>query len=347
MLIVELFLCHYYHASIILLAWLYVFNGIFVLCISLGAYLYYSSFAWPPDTRTWIYVRSLGQKLIPCFINQGILEINTFIDTMFASFLPSGTISLFSYSAQFMRVPLGVFATAFATISLPHLARISGYAPQRLSFNLLEFAKAIAWITLPAMMLMSFFSYNIFATILITERFSMSQAHEAGHLLIAASTGLFFFSMNRILLNIYYALHETFLPTIISLITAIANILLNFLLIHQFKAVGITIATSLAGVVQTILFLWFLKQKFKLSLYFKQFFMFMYHYSKQLTCVMGIFYLAYRALFYCLQQLHEPYQTFFIHNCGFWLWVGPLSLLMMGSLWSTRKLFNIKIYYFD
>jgi peptidoglycan biosynthesis protein MviN/MurJ (putative lipid II flippase) len=116
---------------------------------------------------------------------------------------------------------------------------------------------------------------------------------------------------------------------------------------YYFKAIGIVAATSIAGAVQTILFLWFLRRKFNFSIYLKRFLIFACHFAIQLFCVSLIFYLAYQGILDTIKRLPEFYVVFFTTQIGLWFWVGPLSLLMMGTLWTTRKLFNIKIYYFD
>jgi putative peptidoglycan lipid II flippase len=345
LVITELLLCAYHHAPVIVLAWLYLANSIILALISVLTYIYCSSFSWPPDESTWHYLRYVGRKLIPCFINLGIVEINTFIDTQFISFLTEGTISLFSYSASFMRVPLGMFATSFATISLPHLTRISMYAPRRLSFHAVESAKALFWLIIPTMLVMIFFSRDIFSTML--PNFSPAQSQQAGNLLIASSLGLFFFSMNRILLNIYYALHETSLPTLVSFLMVLLNIVLNVILIQHFGAVGITLSTSITGAVQTMLFVLLLKRKFHFTLYLAHFVSFVCSFMRQLACVMPLFYSIYKITLFLINKLPANLALFFIHQIGLWLWVGPLALLMMGTLWFTRNYFSIKIYYFD
>lgn len=347
LLIAQIGFCWYSQASIATLAWFFVMNGIIILLLTMVVYLRHASFSWPPNEATWRYFRYLCSKLVPCFISLGIVEINTFIDTQFASFLKVGSIALLGYGSTIMRAPLGIFATTFATISLPHLARISGYAPRRLSFHLLESAKAVLWITLPVMLIMSFFSYSIFATLFLSERFSVLQAQEGGYILVAYLVGLFFLSMNRIVLNIYYALHETLLPTIISVVGALANMMLNFILMRSLHAIGLALATSIAGILQLVLFLWFLKSKFNLPLYIERFSLFGYRYIKQLIFILPLFYFVYTVLEMILYQLPTPLASFFTKEIGLWLWVGPLSLLLLGALWITRKRFGIKIYYFD
>ena len=45
------------------------------------------------------------------------------LDTMLATFLPTGSVSWLYYSDRLSELPLGVFAVAIATVILPNLSR--------------------------------------------------------------------------------------------------------------------------------------------------------------------------------------------------------------------------------
>ena len=245
-----------------------------------------------PDARTFKYFKEVVIKFLPCLLSVSIIEINLLIDTRFASRLPPGSVTLINLSSKFMTIALGAFAVAFSSILLSHFSRISTYAPKRLSFYLLESTKFILWITVPVALLMSFFSYDIFYTIFyrLTNKFTIAQVEEASLLLIAFLPGLFFFSLNKMMLSIYYSLHETRYTTAISFAGTIANILLNRLLIPYYGSVGIAIATSLAAILQSILFILVLHMKFGFVLYGKRFMAFLTNYCLQL-CSLGLLFL--------------------------------------------------------
>ena len=204
-----------------------------------------------------------------------VLELSLMIDIQFASNLQDGTVSLIYYANRFLGIPLGVFAVAFSTILLPHFSRISTYAPKRLNFYLYESAKLVFWVTIPCMLGMLFFADKIFTTLFLSEKFSLQQAHETAHILIAFIIGLFFFSYNKIILNVFYALHSTFIPMIVSLIGTAVNISFNFLFIGTLKGVGLALATTISGILQTFLLLYFLRKKFGFHAYLPQFWFFL------------------------------------------------------------------------
>ncbi|MBT3455467.1 murein biosynthesis integral membrane protein MurJ [bacterium] len=286
-------------------------------------------------------------KFIPCMFAMSIVEVSFFIDRIFASYLPSGSISLLYYGGSFMRIPLGVFGVAFAVVTFPVLARIAIYAPKRLGYLLCESTKFLFWIMIPFSLLMMFFAKDIFYTLFIS-RFSIEQVFLARQILIAYLCGLFFFSINKILLNTYYSLHNTILPALISIAGVVVNVILNFILIYFFKATGLALATSLgAGLFQTAAFLYVLKKRFNLPLYETRFLLFARNFAVQLSVLVPVFLVLYYLCESCIRSFFVSWQTFFLCEFGLWLWVGPLVGVIFLLMIFTRRFFGIKIYFID
>jgi putative peptidoglycan lipid II flippase len=70
--------------------------------------------------ETWNIFKPIFINVFLCIICVGMTsEISLIVDTMFASYLPAGSISLLKYATRFMGIPLGMFASAVSTITLP------------------------------------------------------------------------------------------------------------------------------------------------------------------------------------------------------------------------------------
>jgi putative peptidoglycan lipid II flippase len=345
--IIGLVICLYWKLPIFCFAFFIILGGLLQFLLHL--YMYFKlqfGFAWP--TRVTVgYFKQVMVKFLPCLFTMSAMEINFFIDSMLASYLPAGSISLINYSSGFVRIPLGIFGVAFSTILLPHFSRLSSYAPKRLSFYLLESSKLIFFLTIPALVLMSFFSYNIFYTIFLSDKFSLAQVHEASQLLVALLLGLFFFSLNKIILSMYYSLNETFLPTIITFIGTLCNTVFNLLAMRSLGALGLALGTSFGAAVQTCLFVFFLHRKFDFTLYVFRFLEFIMRFIIQLGILGIVFWALYKVCLLVIKGLPEPYPYFLLDTIGFWLWTGPLSLALFGLLYMTRRVFNLKLYFLD
>lgn len=292
--------------------------------------------------------RSVLVKFLPCLMTMSITEVSLFVSTSFASYLPSGSISLIYYAYRFMQIPLGVFAIAFSTILLPHFSRVSTYAPKRLSFYLLETTKFVFWITVPATIIMIFFSEKIFYTIFLSEKFTMAQVTEATSILVMFLFGLFFFSLNKILLNMYYALHVTWIPTLISFIATAINVMLDYILMQHYNATGLAAATTLSiGAIQTLLLVSCLFMRFDFKSYVVNFAQFFVRYFIQLICILVPFYGLYRLLEFLIGKLPLWITRFMLDGLGFWLWVGPLCGMVALALFFLRDQFKVKLYFLE
>lgn len=347
--IAGLLICLAYGLNIDTFAYFILLGGLAqaVLCLIVYFKLHFT-ILWPNRT-TYHYLYEVFTKFLPCTLSVGVVEINLFIDNRFASSLPVGSVTLLTLSSRFMTIVLGAFAVAFSSILLSHFSRISRDAPRRLSFYLLESTQLILWITLPAALLMSFFSYDIFYTIFyrITHNLTLEQVEEASSLLIAFLPGLFFFSLNKVVLTIYYSLHETKISTLITCLGTLTNVLLNRLLMPSYGALGIAVATSLAAVVQAICFVIVLRKKFNFTLYYKRFFKFLITYCVQIIICSLLFYLLYKLCVAFVKLYMPQWEDFLLHHIGLWLWVGPLSLIFAVILYYMRNKYGMKLYFLD
>jgi len=343
--IIGICVCLFFNLPVTYLCWFIVLAGFVHFVLHLIMYLKFQFF-FGKITRNdlSIFTRIMGKFLL-CLPSISLMEVALFIDTSFASFLAPGSISLLFYANRFVGIPLGVFAVAFSTILLPHFSRINTYCPKRLHFYLLESAKFIFWATVPVALLMAFFSEEIFSTIFLSKKFTLAQVQETGNILLAFLLGLFFFSLNKILLNIFYAMHAAWIPAVIALSATMVNILLNILFIERFQTVGLALATTISGIFQSILFLAILHKKYNFRIYGGAFLTFALRYIMQLT-LFGIFFIfSYHSIIKLLSYMPTPFALLFTKTIGLWLWVGPLAIIFLFFVWYTRTMFRIKLYF--
>jgi len=330
-----------------------------VLCIGIvcGGFLqcvihYYAylragfSFSWFKETD----LNTAGTVLLRfllCLPSISLMELSSFIDTSFASYLKPGSISLLYLSNRFVGIPLGVFAVAFATVLLPHMSRVARISRKRLSFYLLEGAKLVWWVCLPAMLMIGFFARPLFETLFVSSgKFTLDQVTEAATILCAFLGGLFFFSFNKVLLNAYYALHITGLPAAITACATAANVLLDWLLIDYLQATGLALATSASAGIQTILLLTMFHWKYKHTVYLKPCLLFMGTYAIQVALFFIPFWITYTALEQGIVTYTDgTLQWLLLHSLCYWLWVGPLGCCYMAALWYCRSWMDQKIYF--
>lgn len=336
-----------YNAPVQWLCWLIVFGGVAQVIVHVIAYWQHGLRFGRPTISSWGHLLSVVGRFIPCLLGMSIMEINLFIDTSFASYLPSGTMSLIYYANRFMGIPQGVFATALATVLLPVLSTVTIEKPARLSFYLLEITKLVLWITLPVSLIMSFFAPNIFATVFLSKNFPMEKVIEGAFLLRIFLVGLFCFSLNKILLNMYYALRATTIPTVISVAATGINIILNYLFLDNFGAAGLVWATTISAIAQAFLFIIFLRKNYSVKLDISRISLFLLRYIMQLSIIFTGAYTLFTGITYAIHTYTPIYYNFWCNGLGLWLWVGPLCAGIIILLFESRKFFKIKLYFID
>lgn len=343
----ELILALTYNLPASFIAWCMLFNGAVLLIVHAITYARYEPQFHVPDRKSFVHAWTVLKKFLPCLITIGAVEINLFIDQVLASYLPEGSVSLIYYTSCFVRIPLGVFAVAFSTVLLPHFSRVHTYAPKRLGFYLFEATKLVFWLTLPATLAMIFFSHDIFYTTMLSKNFTANDVAIAAQLLSAFSLGLFFFSLNKIVLNIFYAFGSTVVPTIITLIATICNTILNLILMCHYGAWGIVVATSMAAALQTVLFIVVLSKKFHVKLYGARFISFAARATVQLIAISLATMAAYYVGEFFILKVPAPLCHFLLKSFGFWLWVGPLLMVSAWLLYATRRRCGLHMHFLE
>jgi putative peptidoglycan lipid II flippase len=319
-----------------------LFGGVMQLLLNLVLY-------WRYNFRVGIIGKtSLGDfgdilvRFFPCIMGVSIVEINFFVSSIIASLLPEGSVSLLHYSNRFMSIPVGVFAVAFSNILLPHFSRVVLYAPKRLSFYILEVSKLVTWVTIPSMCFLMFASKNIFF-MMLSSKGTPEQILQAKWILIIYSSGLLFFCMNKVLLNIFYSFKDTRSTMVISGVSAVVNIICDLLLVFFYGIYGITFAAVISGFVMTSMALFYLRKKHGICFYACNYLTFLLYYILQLSLTCFVLFLAYYVIVYYF--ISESMMRSYLYGVSFWFIICPLFVLIFAGLFFTRSLFGIKSYF--
>ncbi|KKQ48681.1 MAG: Integral membrane protein MviN [candidate division TM6 bacterium GW2011_GWF2_38_10] len=287
--------------------------------------------------------KTILAKFFPCLFGVSIVELNLLVSGIVASFLPKGSVSLLYYGSRFMNIPLGVFAVALSSVLLPHFSRVVLYAPKRLNFYILETAKSVTWIVLPFVLAMTFFAKPLFAMILSSKHGGTEHVHQACIILSLYLVGLLFFCLNKILLNVFYAMKDTWSTTKSSAISAFVNIAGDIVGMLIWGTYGIAGACAFSGIIMTFSCFYYLKKKHGFRFYSGNYFNFLGRYCTQLTVVSAGFLI----LFYTAQHyaLTIPYLQWILTGIGFWFFAGILTFCSVLFIFVTRSLFGINLYF--
>ena len=205
-------------------------------------------------------VRRVLKLMLPALFGVSVSQINLLLDTVLATFLPTGSVSWLYYSDRLMELPLGVFGVAIATVALPNLSR------QRFAEDPQKFRRMMGWamrlvllIALPAALALVVLAMPILAGLFQYGAMLASDVEKARFSLAAYALGLVAFMMIKVLATGYFAREDTATPVKIGIIAMAANMLFNLVLVllfhfaWQLGHAGLALATSLSGWLNALL----------------------------------------------------------------------------------------------
>ncbi|OJW54021.1 MAG: murein biosynthesis integral membrane protein MurJ [Alphaproteobacteria bacterium 41-28] len=223
-------------AGILQLVWLWV------SCHFHGMSIRLSLPELTPDAKSLI---RLG---IPGAISAGVIQVNLFMDMIFASWLPTGAISYLFYADRLNQLPLGVIGIAVSTALLPELSKhVKAGNHQEAHFTqnrALEFALAI---TLPATVGLIVLGSPLVALLFERGAFTSLDAQSTGYTLSAFAVGLPAYVLVKILSTQFFAHQDTKTPMKVAIAAVALNFILNCLFIGPFSYVGLALATALSA----------------------------------------------------------------------------------------------------
>ncbi|OUS16057.1 murein biosynthesis integral membrane protein MurJ [Gammaproteobacteria bacterium 50_400_T64] len=211
----------------------------------------------PSPKLDWQYpgVKKILRLMAPAIFGVSVSQINLLLDTVIASFLPTGSVSWLYYSDRLAELPLGVFGVAAATVILPSLSR------QHAAKSVDEFNAILDWairfvllIAVPASIALMMISEPLLAALFYDgSEIDQRDIVMAGFSLRAYALGVVAFMLIKVLAPGFYARQDTKTPVKIGLVAMAANMVMNlifvFALHHYFSLghAGLALATSFAA----------------------------------------------------------------------------------------------------
>ncbi|MDG1819870.1 MAG: murein biosynthesis integral membrane protein MurJ [Porticoccaceae bacterium] len=214
-------------------------------------------------------VKKILALMGPAIFGVSVSQINLLLDTMLATFLPTGSVSWLYYSDRLSELPLGVFAVAIATVILPNLSRHHSASSTEAYSQTLDWAlRMVLLIAVPAAAALMLLAEPILATLfLYGDVMTARDISMATYSLRAYSLGLVAFMLIKVLAPGFFARQDMRTPVRIGVIAMVANMFLNLLFVlplhHYWQVghVGLALATSVSAFLNAGLLFYALRKK--------------------------------------------------------------------------------------
>ncbi len=199
-------------------------------------------------------VRQIGALMLPALFGVSVSQINLLLDTVLASFLPTGSVSWLYYSDRLTELPLGVFGIAIATVILPRLSQLKAGDDSGRYAETLDWAmRGVLLIGVPACVALLVLAEPILTSLFQYGAMEASDVAMASLSLRAYCLGLVAFMLVKVLAPGFYARQDMVTPVRIGIIAMVANMVMNLAFVvplylyFNIGHVGLALATSLSA----------------------------------------------------------------------------------------------------
>lgn len=214
-------------------------------------------------------VKKVLALMAPAIFGVSVSQINLLLDTVLATFLPTGSVSWLYYSDRLSELPLGVFGIAIATVILPNLSRHHIAQSNQAFSQTLDWAlKMILVVAVPAAAALILLAEPILVTLFYYgEVMTLRDMSMASLSLKAYAAGLIAFMLIKVLAPGFFARQDMRTPVRIGVIAMALNMLFNLMLViplHKYWQIGhlgLAAATSLSAFINAILLFLSLRKK--------------------------------------------------------------------------------------
>jgi len=192
--------------------------------------------------------------MLPAAFGVSVSQVSLLLNQIFASFLPTGSVSWLYYADRLMELPAGVLGVAVGTILLPSLSKYHAAA------NTAEYSRLLDWglritvlLAVPSAVALAVLALPLIAMLFQYGRFGIEDAWMTRQALVAYSVGLVGMILVKILAPGFYARQNVATPVKIGILTLVATQVMNLVLVGPLRHAGLALAIGLGACLNALL----------------------------------------------------------------------------------------------
>lgn len=226
------------------------------LCIQLPT-LFQLGFRYQP-ILSWgdKNVKKIWKMMIPRTLGLAVTQLNLLVITTLASTVGVGSITVFNFANNIQHFPIGIVGISFAMAAFPTLTQlIVENKKSEMIDSLSKTIRQIIFFTVPLMVIFMLLRAQIVRVVLGSGQFTWSDTINTADTLAFFTLSLFAQALIPLLIRAFFAIHDTWTPFLIGLISALINIIGGLYLKDSLGVSGLALAFSFSMITQLI-FLW-------------------------------------------------------------------------------------------
>ncbi len=191
-------------------------------------------------------IRRILSLMGPAVLGLAIVQINIFVNSVFASKLGDGPLSHLNYAFRLYYLPIGLFGVALGTVSATAAAEAAARGDLAgLRHQTSRAIRNVLLLTLPSAVGLAVLSEPVVRLIFQYGRFTAEDTAGTAAVLCAYLAGLVFASSGKVLSPVFYALNRPRFPVIASVCGVLVNLVFNWVLYRRLGAWGLALGSSL------------------------------------------------------------------------------------------------------
>lgn len=198
------------------------------------------------DEGVWRILKLMG----PAVLGVSVAQISLILNTIFASFLITGSVSWLYYADRLMEFPTGVLGVALGTILLPSLSKAYAGKDDAEYSQLLDWGLRLTCIlAAPAAVALAVLAAPLVTSLFYYGKFTPTDVAMTQQALIAYSIGLLGLILVKILAPGFYARQNIKTPVKIGVFTLVITQLMNvlFVFVLDLQHAGLALAIGLGA----------------------------------------------------------------------------------------------------
>lgn len=208
------------------------------------------------------FVRKCARLMVPLLAGLGVYQLNLLLSRLFASFLPTGSVTYLYYGARLAEIPQGMFALAIASAALPSLSDAVAHGDETEAGRLFRYSLRLSlFVAIPATVALVVLAEPTITVFFGRGRYEALEIDETVRSFVWQAAGIWAVASVRTIIPMFHAHNDTRTPVIASGLNLVTFVAGSVVLMGPMQHAGLALATTLAAIVQLLALLWLLRRK--------------------------------------------------------------------------------------
>ena len=200
------------------------------------------------------------------FVSRGVVQISAYIDSLLASFLPTGAVAALSYAQTLYSLPVSLFGMSVSAAELPAMSSALGSAEEiasALRQRLANGLQQIAFFVVPSAAAFLVLGNVVVALIYRSGQFTARDVTYVWGVVAGSAVGLLASTSGRLYSSAFYALRDTRTPLKFAVLRVALTLALGYLcalplppllgIDRRWGVAGLTLSAGIAGWIEFVL----------------------------------------------------------------------------------------------